>query len=525
MSFRALVLTITALALVALALRVVRLGERPPHTDEAVNAWILGRVLAGKPFAFDPRDRHGPLLPAAGLVTAGLLGRRTFADLDERAIRLAPAVMGAAATGLFLLGSGLLPHGVLAGSAALWAVSPLPLYYARYAIHETLLVAATLAFLLMLARACLANTTQARVGWAVGVGCAAGAMLAAKLSALLPFAATALAALAAGRPLAGARAANSARTGFRERTSDLRRAFTIAAVALATAALTTAFAYTWGFSRAAGLRDLVFGMGEPLARAAGQGHGKAPLYFAGVLGLGASGVVFLLLALVGAFVAWRRGGRSGRCLVVYAVVLTALHSAIPYKTPWLALGLFLPLAVLAAWTVASLVQVGTALRAVRVGSLKSSSSLADASERRPYLRAAAWLGVFAFAGLTAHADYRYVYAEPAAETNPLAYAHTSPDLRRITSLIDSLPTDEPLVAVYMEDAWPLPFILRHESRVGYWQPGPGLPADADLIITTVDTVATLDTRYATWRPHYFTQRPGVILVALQNPTTEASAAR
>lgn len=514
MSYRALVLTIVALALLALALRVVRLEERPPHTDESVNAWILGRVLAGKPFAFDPRDRHGPILPAAGLVVASLLGRRTFADLDERAMRLAPAVVGAAATGLFLLGSGLVPHGVLAGSAALWAVSPLPLYYARYAIHETLLVAATLAFLLMLARACIANTPRSRAAWSVGAGLAAGAMLAAKLSALLPFAAAAVAVIVVSSPLSGTPGA-----GARTRTAYLQRALTIAAPFALAAALTIAFAYTWGFTRSAGLRDLVFGMGEPLARAAGQGHEKSPFYFLGVLGLGGAGALLLMAALAGAVVAWRRGGPLGRGLVTYAVVLLGLHSVIPYKTPWLALGLFLPLAVLAAWAIAAALEAGRgALRADRVDATTAGPRPGSA----PYRRIAVWVGLAAFGGATAHADYRYVYADPAAETNPLAYAHTSPDLRRITALVDSLQKDEPLIAVYMQDPWPLPFILRHEARVGYWQPGPGLPEDADLVVTTVDTAPALEAPFASWRPHYFTQRPGVMLVALQNPATEVA---
>lgn len=398
MSQRALVITIAGLALVALALRVVRLEERPPHTDEAVNAWILGRVLAHEPFAFDPRDRHGPLLPAAGLVVTTILGQRSLADLDERTIRLAPAIVGAAATALFLLGQGLLPQGVLVGSAALWAFSPLPLYYARYAIHETLLVAATLAFLLMLLRAIHADAPRARVAWAAGAGLAAGTMFAAKLSALIPLGAAMLALLAVGRPPAGAPAVRAREAGVRERTACVWKGMiAIALPCVVAAALATAFAYSWGFTRLAGLRDLLFGLDAPLARAAGQGHEKGALYFASVLGAGAGGAVFLLTAAVGAVVAWRRGGAIARGLVVYAVVLIGVHSAIPYKTPWLALGLFLPLAVLAAWAFSVVFEAGMPCRGIREGSSERRDTLADAPARRPHLRAAASLGLTAFA--------------------------------------------------------------------------------------------------------------------------------
>jgi len=525
MSSRSLVITLAGLALVALALRLVRLDERPPHTDEAVNAWILGRVLAGEPFAFDPRDRHGPLLPAAGLVVTTILGRSSFADLDERTIRLAPAIIGAAATGLFMLGTGLIPNGVLAGSAALWALSPLPLYYARYAIHETLLVAATLAFLLMLLRAIHAGAPRMRTAWAVAAGVAAGTMLAAKLSALIPLGAAGVALFAVGCPLAGATSAHPGEAGVRKRTAYSRqRILPIALACLAGAALTTVFAYSWGFTRLAGLHDLVFGLDAPLARAAGEGHGKGPFYLFTVLGAGASGIVFVLAALAGAIIAWLRGGAIGRGLVVYAVVLVGVHSAIPYKTPWLALGLFLPLAVLAAWAIAAALQVGMPRRGIRVGALESRSSPADAFPllRDPYPRFTTLACLTAFAALTAHADQRLVFTEPAAEANPFAYAHTSPDLRRLDGLIAGLPTPDPLIAVYLEDAWPLPFLLRRHARVGFWQPGQTLPEAPDLVVTTPAIASSLETRFASWRPHYFTQRPGVMLVALQAPAEEVA---
>ena len=49
-------------ALIGLALRLPQLGARPMHTDEAVNAYMVGQLLAGEPFSYDPQDRHGPAL-------------------------------------------------------------------------------------------------------------------------------------------------------------------------------------------------------------------------------------------------------------------------------------------------------------------------------------------------------------------------------------------------------------------------------------------------------------------------------
>lgn len=59
-------------ALLGLALRLPRLGVRPMHTDEAVNAYIVGQLLAGEAFTYDPHDRHGPALGLIALPLARL---------------------------------------------------------------------------------------------------------------------------------------------------------------------------------------------------------------------------------------------------------------------------------------------------------------------------------------------------------------------------------------------------------------------------------------------------------------------
>ena len=46
------------------------------HTDEAVNAYIVGQLLAGEPFQYDPQDRHGPALSALALPLARMQGAK-----------------------------------------------------------------------------------------------------------------------------------------------------------------------------------------------------------------------------------------------------------------------------------------------------------------------------------------------------------------------------------------------------------------------------------------------------------------
>jgi len=64
------------------------------HTDEAVNAYIVGQLLAGEPFTYDPVDRHGPLLAALALPLARIQGAKTFSDLTESELRLTTVLAG-----------------------------------------------------------------------------------------------------------------------------------------------------------------------------------------------------------------------------------------------------------------------------------------------------------------------------------------------------------------------------------------------------------------------------------------------
>ena len=81
-------------AILGLAVRLPQLGARPMHTDEAVNAYIVGQLLSGEPFHYDPLDRHGPALSALALPLARMQGARSFAGLTESELRLTPVVAG-----------------------------------------------------------------------------------------------------------------------------------------------------------------------------------------------------------------------------------------------------------------------------------------------------------------------------------------------------------------------------------------------------------------------------------------------
>jgi predicted membrane-bound mannosyltransferase len=90
-----------ALAL-ALTFRLANPGARPMHHDEANQAVRFGTLLETGEYHYDPVDHHGPTLYYLTLPVAWARGQHTLADLDERTLRLVPALFGVGLILLFL---------------------------------------------------------------------------------------------------------------------------------------------------------------------------------------------------------------------------------------------------------------------------------------------------------------------------------------------------------------------------------------------------------------------------------------
>src|ERR1039458_7856823 len=448
------------IALVGLAIRLPQLDVRPMHTDEAVNAYIVGQLLAGEPFTYDPQDRHGPALAALALPLAWMHGARSFSDLTESELRLTSVVAGTimillfgAATEMF----GLVPS-LLA--ALLFAVAPLPVYYDRYFIHEPLFCAATFGLILS--------------GW-----CAC------KTTAILHLFALAAAALVfRAWNLRGTSFAKSLRPG-----PLLAAAATFLALAVI---LFTWFGRSWQSLLA--FSDVATNI---LARAAGQGHQQPFWYYGQILTGGWSGGLLFAFACVGLFIAIKKRDASPyQWLAYYGLLLAAIYSLIPYKTPWLALNLWLPLAIFAGMTVELLWRWTAGQFGKRV--------------------AIPAFCILAFAGvLIGHDTRQRVFLQPADESNPYAYAHTSNDLLGLPAEIAEMAhrdgINSPRVAVIASDPWPLPWYLRHFNQVGFWQPGQQV-ADADFYVTSTEAADQYADRLLGFRPDFFGSRPGVLIL-------------
>ena len=473
-------------ALIGLAIRLPQLSARPMHTDEAVNAYIVGQLLAKEPFIYDSQDRHGPALAALALPMVRAQGAKSFSDLTESELRVVPVVAGTIT--ILLFGAAVEMFGFIPSllAAILFAVAPLPVYYDRYFIHESLFCAATFGLILTGWRAL--QTRSARQAALAGV-CAA-LMLASKETALLHFFAIAVATIVFRF--------TSARVAGQTRQGRLKTIF----IAVISFLLLSTVLFTWFGRNWKALPALFHAAPNLFARAAGQGHEKPFWYFGRLLIVGWSGGLLVAFACLGLFIIIRRRDASPyRWLAYYGLLIAIIYSLIPYKTPWLALNLWLPLTLFAASAVETLWRWSITKFHLRV-TIPAFCILA------------------AFSGVAiAHDTRQRVFLYPADENNPYAYSQTSEDILGLPTEIADLARQNgittPRITVIAADPWPLPWYLRHFSEVGFWQPGQQ-GGDADFYITSTDAADQYADRLKGFRQEFFGVRPGV-LVLLWSP--------
>lgn len=471
------------LAILGLALRLPQLSVRPMHTDEAVNAYIVGQLLAGTTFTYDPQDRHGPALAAFALPLVRMQGARTFSDLTESELRLTTVLAGTVTILLFGVATEMFGFVPCLIAALLFAGASLPVYYDRYFIHESLFVAATFGLILTGWRACKTRST----GQAALAGTCASLMLACKETAVVHLFAMAAATLCFWLW-------NLRRKGL----GGLWRSKTFVVAAAVFLMLSVAL-FTWFGSNWDALAALPQAIPNFLARAGGEGHQKPFWYYIQLLVGGWSGGMILALACIGFIqAAIKRDPSPYGFLASYSFFVVGIYSLIPYKTPWLALNFWLPIVLFAGLAVDSLWRMSATYPVFRI----------------PVPVFCILAGAVAVI-LISHDTRQRVFAHPSDESNPYAYAHTSEDLLGLPAEIETISYRRaiaaPRIAVIASDPWPLPWYLRHFSQVGFWQPGQQ-PGKADFYITSTDVAEQYEEQLQDFHPEFFGVRPGVLIV-------------
>lgn len=483
-----------ALAL-GLALRLADPGVRPMHHDEANQAVRFGMLLETAEYRYDRHDHHGPTLYYLTLPFAWTAGQHTLASLDERTLRMVPALFGAGTLLLFLFLTRGIGRWAAAVAAGLAAISPALTYYSRFYIQETIFVFFTLAFLVALGRYAL----RPRLAPAIWTGAMAGLAYATKETSIvvLPSAAAACAI-----------AAWVAREG-RDPPAVLPRTRAVHALAALAAAIVPAFILYSGFFRnPGGMFDSLTAFSIYFQRGVDTGPHVHPFFFyLRTLAWSPSGgllwteALILVLALAGIAhaIAARRTSFWPLALALYTVATTAIFSAIRYKTPWNLLPFYIGVVLLAGIGAAALF-TWTRYRAARALLVVA-------------VTAAAWQ----LAGQSVRASFTY----PADPRNPYVYAHTTTDYLRLVERVHDLAALHPdgrnmLVKVVAGpyEQWPFPWYARDLARVGYWSRAAeaGTLDGVPVIVASQDNTAAVDAavgdRYVS---EFYGLRPEVLL--------------
>lgn len=441
------ILTVLAI-IVGTGWRAAHLENRPLHADEAVQAWQTWQLLQGEDYRYDPWDRHGPTLYFSSAWLHRLRGGDA-STYDDRAARRTALAAGVAT--LILVGFGARPagFGVATGAFAvtLLAFETLSSLYHGYFIQEASLAFLIWAFILVGLRG---DKGRPLLHFFV-LGILVGLAQATKAT-------TPLYVLVAGSALWLAR--------DRTRVRDDHRKWVAAVLGFV---LPFGLFYSSFGSHPMGILDGVRTYFLQAERIENSGHLYPWWYHLRSLGLIPSGgpnwgqYLLLALAAVGAGLALRKPAtRAHRVTALFTVAVLVIHSAIPYKTPWLLLTPMIGIVLLAAITLEELAR-GHRGRLIAAGVLLAATCAQSLAKSRLALD-------------------RY----PGDARNPYFYVQAPRALLKLPARIDQLQaaTDRPLnvAVVSPEHAWPLPWYFKDSPKVGYFTSAPDNLTKWDVVI-------------------------------------------
>ncbi len=442
-------------------LRLLYLTDKVLHHDEGVNGLFLTTLFRSGYYHYDPSNFHGPTLYYFGWITAtinsffyGKGGLSTFA------IRLVTVLFGVGIVWLMLgLRRQLGDFGALA-AAALAAVSPGFVFFSRYFIHEILFVFFSLGVVvavlryretqrpryLMLASASAALLCATKETWVITIAVWLIAIPCTKVY------------LRLRKMPKESQDSTPQRTQRQNASSPTRdappqrswsRVQLYSAAALLFAAVWILFYSSFFTNFPQGVYDSfrTFGFWSKTSEAANvygptkyvewlvwPGKAESP-----VMLLGAFGVVMALS---------RARDRFAVFVAFWSLGILAAYSLVSYKTPWCALNIVLPFAIMSGYGLEQLYQQ----RSVRLWALLPAA-----------------IGIAASLYLAVDLSF-FRYDD---DTQAYSYAHTKRDFQGLVNEIDSIAAGNPAgkdigITVMSAEHWPLPWYLRDYSHAGYW---------------------------------------------------------
>ncbi len=470
-------LAVSAVLILAVALRIFHLDVRPMHGDEAVHAYRFGQLLESNNYRYDPTEFHGPTLNYFTLIPALFSGQNTYASLSEITLRIVPVFFGLVLVLLPLLLIDGLSKPVVVIAALLTAISPAFVFYSRYYIPEMLLVCFTFGMI-----ACAYRYVRSQNWiWALRTGILAALCFATKETSVIAFAAAIIALVFILLTCKDGKAVFDI----------IRPAHLI--LAIVSAIIVWGLFFSSFFKNPAGLLDSFRTYATYFERAGNNQFHIHPWYYylqmliyykAGTGPPWTEGFVVVMAVIGLIFIISGRGlmGLDSNLLkfiAFYTVIMTIIYSAIPYKTPWCLLSFYHGMILLAAFAI--------------VAVLKSLRLLMSR-----VIMTVFFIVFIGDLGLQAYLGSRFFNLNL---NNPYVYAHPTKDVLTIEKRIEEVSRAYPagrdmpvLVVCPGGDYWPLPWYLRSFKNVGYYNDVNEIKSPAPVIIASAGLQDSLISR-------------------------------
>jgi len=450
--------SIIFIIILAILFRLPDLTHRPIHVDEAVNAFILGTLIESGTYEYNPGEYHGPSLYYFSVIFTKLAGRVSFAQLDEYIIRIIPVITGILVVILTLLIGRLIKPEVGYISGILVSVSPIMVYFNRYFIHESLLVALGLGVIFL----GMKFFQNPRLHTSILLGLCIGLLIATKETWLI-YMSVLVFSLVVLR--------------FIEREYILPKKRYLAVIIIMTG-ITIILFFSSFLTDWQGLISFTEAFEKYFIRGTTTPeHTHSWYYYLRLIFFYNEGerwfiseTPILILAIPGIITAIKnKSGMTGIFMTTYFFTFLILFSIIPYKTPWNILGLIPVMAILGA-----------------IGIWYLWENLKTGKYRSPFIVACLLLLV-----VLGHESWQINYLYPDAPENPYTYGHAREDVKKVSANLDELKNKYPGLTDIRIDViaqkgsyWPLPWYLRHYNNVAWCETVPENIASIPIVLIT-----------------------------------------
>ncbi len=446
---------VTIVVILAILIRFISLADRPMHNDEAVNAFKLADLLENGTFFYDKNEYHGPTLYYLSIIPAWLKTQNDLVSLDEKTLRIVPALAGVML--ILLLGLLIKYTGwpIVLVSSLLMALSPALFFYSRYYIHEMLLILFNAGLIITLFR----YSRSGKPGWIVLAGIFAGLMFSTKETWIILVGSQLVAFL-----IVNYRYVQSISL-IKKRWNSI--GFTNLSLFIIPAAAVAVLLFSSFFQNPRGIADSVITYSNYFNRASGEAVHVHPwyyyfdavffdscdtLFFRGDIWLFAAGFLGMILVFFQP-PAQIRNRPVVLFVAITALVMAVVFSAIPYKTPWNILAFYTPVVFMAAWFFCTLFE-----------------KIRTKWMRTLYVVISGMIAIHL--GWQVYTDNFKFYDQPC---NPYVYSHPDGNVLQILQEVERIAGSAPegkniLIEVIVSDNgyWPLPWYFRTFSNTGWW---------------------------------------------------------